>query len=119
MKALILGGSGFVGRRLAEILATSDVDTTVLNRGVTPVSAPPASSESPRTAPLVVVSYGHVDDLCRALIVMATQPAAVGEIFNVTPGAVTSAAYIDTLAAVTGAEDMTGTRFSMCPASSR
>ena len=41
MKALILGGSGFVGRRLAEILATSDVDTTVLNRGVTPVAAPP------------------------------------------------------------------------------
>ena len=51
MKALILGGTGFVGRRLAEILATSDVDTTILNRGVTPVSAPPASSESPRTAP--------------------------------------------------------------------
>jgi nucleoside-diphosphate-sugar epimerase len=42
MKALILGGSGFVGRRLAEILATSDVDTTVLNRGVTPVAAPPS-----------------------------------------------------------------------------
>ena len=41
MKALILGGSGFVGRRLAEILATSDVDTTVLNRGVTPVAVPP------------------------------------------------------------------------------
>jgi nucleoside-diphosphate-sugar epimerase len=41
VKALILGGSGFVGRRLAEILAADDVDTTVLNRGVTPVSAPP------------------------------------------------------------------------------
>ena len=35
---------------------------------------------------------------------MATQPAAVGEIFNVTTSAVTSAAYIDALAAVTGAE---------------
>ena len=34
---------------------------------------------------LVVCSYGHVDDLCRALLVMATHPAAVGEIFNVTP----------------------------------
>lgn len=241
MKALILGGSGFVGRRLAEILATGDVDTTILNRGVTPVSAPsgvkritadrtdlaamraalhgrdwdavfdvsgvvqvaggsamadlagtfdgrigryvfvssqsvyqmtgvfPWSEDSPTVRPdpttyagfkaaaeqallarhadtgfpvtiarpaaiygpynniydmepamfrrlldgrpvllpyggLVVVSYGHVDDLCRALTVMATQPAAVGEIFNVTTSAVTSAAYIDTLAAVTGAE---------------
>ena len=241
MKALILGGSGFVGRRLAEILATSDVDTTVLNRGVTPVAAPPGvkritadrtdlaamraalrghdwdavfdvsgvvqvaggsamadladifdgrigryvfvssqsvyqmtgvfpwSEDSPTVRPdattypgfkaaaeqallarhadtgfpatiarpaaiygpynnisdmepamfrrhldrrpvllpyggLVVVSYGHVDDLCRALTVMATHPAAVGEVFNVTTGAVTSAAYIDTLAAVTGAD---------------
>ena len=41
MKALILGGTGFVGRRLAEILATSDVDTTILNRGVTPVGCTP------------------------------------------------------------------------------
>jgi nucleoside-diphosphate-sugar epimerase len=241
MKALILGGSGFVGRRLAEIVATGDVDITVLNRGVTPVSAPPGvkritadrtdlaamraalrgrdwdavfdvsgviqvaggsamadladlldgridryvfvSSQSvyqmtgvfpwfedsptvrPDTATyagfkaaaeqtllarhadtgfpaaiarpaaiygpynniydmepamfrrlldrrpillpyagLVVVSYGHVDDLCRALIVMATRPAAVGEIFNVTTSAVTSSAYIDTLATVAEAD---------------
>lgn len=51
---------------------------------------------------LVVVSYGHVDDLCQALRAIATQPAAVGEIFNVTDGAVTSAAYVETLAAVAG-----------------
>jgi nucleoside-diphosphate-sugar epimerase len=35
---------------------------------------------------------------------MATQPTAVAEVFNVTTGAVTSSAYIDTLAAVTGAD---------------
>jgi nucleoside-diphosphate-sugar epimerase len=51
---------------------------------------------------LVVCSYGHVDDLCRALIVMASHPAAVGEVFNVTSGAVTSAAYVATLADVVG-----------------
>jgi nucleoside-diphosphate-sugar epimerase len=51
---------------------------------------------------LVVCSYGHVDDLCRALLVMATNPAAVGEVFNVTTSCVTSAAYVDTLAAVVG-----------------
>ncbi len=50
---------------------------------------------------LVVVSYGHVDDLCAALCAMATEEQAVGEVFNVTTGAVTSAAYVDTLAAVT------------------
>jgi nucleoside-diphosphate-sugar epimerase len=53
---------------------------------------------------LVVCSYGHVDDLCRALLVMATHPAAVGEIFNVTTSAVTSAAYVATLAEVVGVE---------------
>jgi len=53
---------------------------------------------------LVVASYGHVDDLCRALRTIATHPAAVGEIFNVTAGAITSAAYVDTLAAVAGVD---------------
>ncbi len=53
---------------------------------------------------LVIGSYGHVDDLCRALVVMATHPAAVGEVFNVTTSAVTSAAYVATLAEVVGVE---------------
>ena len=52
---------------------------------------------------LVVCSYGHVDDLCRALLTMATHSAAVGEVFNVTGGAVTSAGYIAALADVVGA----------------
>ena len=51
---------------------------------------------------LVVCSYGHVDDLCRALVVMAAHPAAVGEVFNVTTSAVTSSAYVATLAEVVG-----------------
>lgn len=53
---------------------------------------------------LVVGSYGHVDDLCQALRTIAARPDAVGEIFNVTGGAVTSAAYVATLAAVAGVE---------------
>ncbi len=38
MKALVLGGSVFVGRRLVETLAAGGHDVTVLNRGVTPTS---------------------------------------------------------------------------------
>jgi nucleoside-diphosphate-sugar epimerase len=51
---------------------------------------------------LVVCSYGHVDDLCAALAAMATHPAAVGEVFNVTTSAVTSAGYVAALADVVG-----------------
>jgi len=53
---------------------------------------------------LVVCSYGHVDDLCRALLTMATHPDAVGEVFNVTTSAVTSAAYISALSDVVGVQ---------------
>lgn len=53
---------------------------------------------------LVVGSYGHVDDLCTTLRLMATHPCATGEIVNVTGGAMTSAAYVHTLAAVLGVE---------------
>jgi nucleoside-diphosphate-sugar epimerase len=53
---------------------------------------------------LVVGSYGHVDDLCRALLLMATHPSAIGEVFNVTTSAVTSAAYVATLAEVMDVE---------------
>jgi nucleoside-diphosphate-sugar epimerase len=53
---------------------------------------------------LVIGSYGHVDDLCRALLIMATHPSAIGEVFNVTTSAVTSAAYVATLAEVVGVE---------------
>jgi uncharacterized protein YbjT (DUF2867 family) len=39
MKTLVLGGTGFVGRRLVEILIADGAGVTVLNRGVTPVLA--------------------------------------------------------------------------------
>ena len=41
MKTLVLGGTGFVGRRLVEVLAADGARVTVLNRGVTPVEPPP------------------------------------------------------------------------------
>ncbi len=53
---------------------------------------------------LIVGSYGHVDDLCAAMLVMAEHPAAVGEIFNVTAGSCDTATYVATLAKVVGAE---------------
>ena len=40
MKALVLGGSVFVGRRLVEVLAADGHDVTVLNRGQTPSVLP-------------------------------------------------------------------------------
>ena len=241
MKTLVLGGTGFVGRRLVEVLTADGADVTVLNRGVTPVELPagvarlvadrsnatsmraalartewdavfdvsgvvkvaggadvgdladllggrvgryvyvssqslhrmtgafPWSEDSPVVEPdvtayggfkvaaerallarhvtsgfpatvarpaaiygpynniydmeaamfrrllerrpvllpyhgLVIGSYGHVDDLCHALLIMATHPSAIGEVFNVTTSAVTSAAYVATLAEVVGVE---------------
>jgi nucleoside-diphosphate-sugar epimerase len=53
---------------------------------------------------LVTTSYGHIDDLCTALLVLGRHPAAVGEAFNVTGEGVTSAQYVQTLAEIVGAE---------------
>jgi nucleoside-diphosphate-sugar epimerase len=53
---------------------------------------------------LVTTSYGHVDDLCEGLLALATDPAAVGQVFNVTGEAVTAAWYVATLAEVVGVE---------------
>ncbi len=52
---------------------------------------------------LIVGSYGHVDDLCAAMIVMAQHPAAVGEVFNITAGSYDTSTYVKTLARVVGA----------------
>jgi nucleoside-diphosphate-sugar epimerase len=52
---------------------------------------------------LVVGSYGHVDDLCDALVAMATRPEAHGEVFNVTGESLDVRRYIDVLASVVGA----------------
>ncbi len=52
---------------------------------------------------LVVNSFGHVDDLAAALLVMATHPNAPGEIFNVSGVGVTAGQYVQTLADIVGA----------------
>jgi nucleoside-diphosphate-sugar epimerase len=42
---------------------------------------------------LVLNSYGHVDDLVDAIMVMCAHPRAPGEVFNITATAATSGAY--------------------------
>ena len=52
---------------------------------------------------LVVNSFGHVDELAAALLVMATHPDAPGEIFNISGVGVTAGQYVQTLAEIVGA----------------
>jgi nucleoside-diphosphate-sugar epimerase len=51
---------------------------------------------------LVTTSYGHVDDLCRAMVDMATHPKAPGEIFNITAEGVTANEYVSLLSEIVG-----------------
>ena len=51
---------------------------------------------------LVTGSYGHVDDLCTAMLELSGHPSAVGEVFNVSTDSVDANTYIDTLATVVG-----------------
>jgi nucleoside-diphosphate-sugar epimerase len=53
---------------------------------------------------LVVNSYGHVDELAAALLVLATHPAGPGEVFNISGVGVTVNEYVRTLADIVGAE---------------
>ncbi len=53
---------------------------------------------------LVTASYGHVDDLCRAMVEMVGNPDALGQVFNMTSTAVTTLRYVETLAAIVGVE---------------
>jgi nucleoside-diphosphate-sugar epimerase len=53
---------------------------------------------------LVVGSYGHVDDLCTAMITLAIHPAARGEVFNISTDSVDVNRYIAVLADVVGRE---------------
>jgi len=53
---------------------------------------------------LVACNYGHVDDLCDAIVVAATHPGALGEVFNISAEAVTTRHYVDVLAEIVGAE---------------
>lgn len=53
---------------------------------------------------LVVGSYGHVDDLCAAMIVMASHAAAPGRVFNISGQSIDVNRYVRTLADVVGEE---------------
>ena len=53
---------------------------------------------------LVVGSYGHVDDLCAAMITMAQTPAVAGEVLNITGQSVDANHYVRVLADVVGAQ---------------
>jgi nucleoside-diphosphate-sugar epimerase len=53
---------------------------------------------------LVVGSYGHVDDLCGAMVALVGQPGALGQVFNVSGESITVNRYIDLLADIVGAE---------------
>ena len=55
-------------------------------------------------AGLVTASYGHVDDLCRAMTDLTANPATFGEILNATAEAVTSERYVRVLAEIVGVE---------------
>jgi nucleoside-diphosphate-sugar epimerase len=51
---------------------------------------------------LVVGSYGHVDDLCTAMVGVVGNAAAVGEVFNISADAVSVNRYVEVLADVVG-----------------
>ncbi|MBW2421676.1 MAG: NAD-dependent epimerase/dehydratase family protein [Deltaproteobacteria bacterium] len=51
---------------------------------------------------LVTGSYGHVDDLCRVMVDMATHPNAPGEVFNITAEGVTANEYVSILSEIVG-----------------
>lgn len=71
---------------------------------------------------LVTASYGHVEDLAEAMILAVGNRRALGEIFNVTAGAVTSRKYVEVLARVVGKEpdivDVPDHRLAELPAGS-
>ncbi len=53
---------------------------------------------------LVCTSYGHIDDLCAALLRLGEHDAAPGQAFNITGEGVTSGEYVRTLAEIVGVE---------------
>ena len=53
---------------------------------------------------LVVGSYGHVDDLCEAMVDLVGKDAALGQVFNITGESVSVNRYIDVLAGVVGVD---------------
>lgn len=54
---------------------------------------------------LVCFPYGHVADLARAMLLAATTPAALGEVFNIAADAVTADHYVNTIARIMGIDE--------------
>ena len=53
---------------------------------------------------LVVGSYGHVDDLCAAMVALVEALSAPGQVFNVSTDSVDTNTYVRTLATAVGVE---------------
>ncbi len=53
---------------------------------------------------LIVGSFGHVDDLCEAMVGLVGNEAAMGEVFNISGDSVTVNRYIEVLSEVVGEE---------------
>jgi nucleoside-diphosphate-sugar epimerase len=53
---------------------------------------------------LIVGSFGHVDDLCEAMVGLVGNEAALGEVFNISGDSVTVNRYIEVLSEVVGEE---------------
>ena len=53
---------------------------------------------------LIVGSFGHVDDLCEAMVGLVGNDAAMGEVFNISGDSVTVNRYIEVLSEVVGEE---------------
>jgi nucleoside-diphosphate-sugar epimerase len=51
---------------------------------------------------IAVCSYGHVSDLCRVMVDMATHPKAAGEVFNITAEGVSANEYVSIMAEIVG-----------------
>jgi nucleoside-diphosphate-sugar epimerase len=52
----------------------------------------------------VLASYGHVEDLCDGLLTVATHPAAIGRVWNITTDDVTTRDYVALLASIVGVD---------------
>lgn len=53
---------------------------------------------------LVVGSYGHVDDLCEAMLRMASHTEAIGQVFNASGESIDARRYVAVLAGIVGVE---------------
>ncbi|MGA0879375.1 MAG: NAD-dependent epimerase/dehydratase family protein [Ilumatobacteraceae bacterium] len=105
MKALVLGGSVFVGRRLVEMLAAQGHEVVVLNRGRTPTTIPDGvrlvkadrtDTDSMRAA-LVGTSWDAVFDVSG--FVMAAGGSDIEALIDIVDGRVGHYVYVSSIMA--------------------